>query len=65
MLFLWLNKSSPEKVLPLVVKRVFANVIVPIWKKKVFRKQGGGACGPFALSYEFLPFGIKRQNEEI
>jgi hypothetical protein len=51
MLFLWLNKSSPGKVLPLVVKRVFANVIVPIWKKKVFRKQGGGACGPFALSY--------------
>jgi hypothetical protein len=25
MLFLWLNKSSPEEVLPLVVKRVFAN----------------------------------------
>jgi hypothetical protein len=25
MLFIWLNKSSPEEVLPIVVKRVFAN----------------------------------------
>jgi hypothetical protein len=25
MLFLWLNKSSPKEVLPLAVKRVFAN----------------------------------------
>jgi hypothetical protein len=35
MLFLWLNKSSPEKVLPLAVKRVFANAN---FLKKVFRK---------------------------
>jgi hypothetical protein len=27
MLFLWLNKSPPEKVLPLVVKKVFATAI--------------------------------------
>jgi hypothetical protein len=50
MLFLLLNKSSPEKVLPLVVKRVFANAIVPIWKTQSFQKIGWW-CGPFALAY--------------
>jgi hypothetical protein len=43
-------KALPEKVLPLVVKRIFTNVIVPIWKKKSFQKTGWW-CGPFALAY--------------
>jgi hypothetical protein len=36
MLFLWPNRSPPEEVLPLAVKRGFANVIVPIWNIKSF-----------------------------
>jgi hypothetical protein len=47
MLFLWLNKSSPEKGLPLDVKRVVAN---DSNLEKVFRKTGWW-CGPFALAY--------------
>jgi hypothetical protein len=49
MLFLWLNKSPPETVLPLAVKRVFASVIIPI-ERKSFKKIGWW-CGPFALAY--------------
>jgi hypothetical protein len=63
MLFLWLNKSSPSKVLPLAIKRVFANAIL----KKVFRKQGGGAI-LLLWSINFPAFGIKRQkwrNREV
>jgi hypothetical protein len=46
MLFLWLNKDSPEKVLPLTIKRVFANAN---FCKKFSEK--GWWCGPFALAY--------------
>jgi hypothetical protein len=58
MLFLWLNKSPPEKVLPLAVKRVFAN---DFKLEKGFRKQGGGAV-LLLWPINFTPFGIKRQK---
>jgi hypothetical protein len=45
MLFLWLNKSPPEKFLPLAIKRVFANANF----EKSFQKIGWW-CGPFALA---------------
>jgi hypothetical protein len=61
MLFLWPNKSSPEKVLPKTIKMVFANAIVPIWKTKSFRKQGGGEV-LLLWPINFSPFGIKRQK---
>jgi hypothetical protein len=32
MLFLWLNKSPPEKVLPLAVKRVFVIEMISIFE---------------------------------
>jgi hypothetical protein len=32
MSFLWLNKSSPEKVLPLAVKRVFVLTMISIFE---------------------------------
>jgi hypothetical protein len=58
MLFLWLNKSSPEKVLPLAIKTVLQ--MIQMWKK-VFRKQGGGAV-LLLWPINFSPFGIKRQK---
>jgi hypothetical protein len=58
MLFLWLNKSPPKKVLPLVVKRVFANAI---FCKTVFRKHGGGTV-LLLWPINFSLFGIKRQK---
>jgi hypothetical protein len=53
MIFLRLNKSSPEKVFHLAVKRVFATTI---FVKKVFRKQGGGAV-LLLWPINFSPFG--------
>jgi hypothetical protein len=58
MLFLWLNKSPPEKVLLLAVKRVFVDVFF----LKSFQKIGWW-CDPFALAYNFSPFGIKRKKQ--
>jgi hypothetical protein len=57
-------KALPEKVLPLVVKRIFTNVIVPIWKKKVFRKQGGGAV-LLLWPFNYPPLALRAKNEEI
>jgi hypothetical protein len=44
MLFLWLNRSSPEEVLPLAVKRVFSIEMIssPLWNSLLF-ENGGGA----------------------
>jgi hypothetical protein len=64
MLFLWLNKIPPEKVLLLVVKRVFANAIVyngSNLEKKFSEKQGGGAV-LLLWPINFFPFGIKCQK---
>jgi hypothetical protein len=61
MLFLWLNKSPPKKVLPLVVKRVFAN---DSKLEKVFRKQGGGAV-LLVWSINFHPLALSAKNREI
>jgi hypothetical protein len=58
MLFLWLKKAPPKKVLPLAVKRVFAN---DFNSNKVFRKQGGGAV-LLLWPINFSSFGIKRQK---
>jgi hypothetical protein len=48
-------KATPEKILPLAVKRVFAN---DFKLEKVFRKHGGGAV-LFLWPINFSPFGIK------
>jgi hypothetical protein len=63
MLFLCLNKSSPEKVLPLAVKRVLANAIC----LKKF-SENRVVVRSFCFGINFSPFGIKRQkqrNQEV
>jgi hypothetical protein len=66
MLFVWLNKSPPpEKVLPLVVKRVFTNAIVPIWEDKKFSENKvvvWSVCFGLLIS---PPLVLSAKNEEI
>jgi hypothetical protein len=61
MIFLWLNKSPPEKVLPLAVKRFFANAILRkfLENRVVVRSFCFGILipPPFALSAK------NRENE--
>jgi hypothetical protein len=54
-------KPTPKKILPLAVKRVFAN---DFKLEKVFRKQGGGAVLFFGLLIS-PPLELSTQNREI
>jgi hypothetical protein len=63
MLFLWLNKSSPEEILPLVVKMGFCNLNnLSTISKKVLENRvvvRSFFFGPITL----FPFGIKREKQ--